>query len=419
MLTLAPWLLAMAVLLALSAFFSASEASLFSLRVSEQTRMRKGPAGERLAISLLDDADRLLSAILFCNLVVNITYFTLASIVSLRMEGVGESNPAIPVIFAGLSLLVMIFVCEMLPKAFGVVAARRISSWVSRPLSLVVRAVDPIMPSLRLVNSLSTRFLWPGFKAETYLDVGDLQRMIQLSTDNQELVDQEHAVLQNIVHLSDIRVDEWMRPRNQFVTFHPPVSLQDLRRKYPPSGYLLVTEEKSEEVASAVHLQGLIEITSQRIDFLCEPVLYLPWCATVADALERMRQKDREVCAVVNEFGETIGILTFEDILDTLFNYAPSRSKRILDQNPIHQINSEKWLVSGMTNLRQLSRRLQVELPASRSLTISGVIQESLHRIAESGDETDWGPFRLKVLEMPARGHMLVELTLKHREANA
>jgi putative hemolysin len=418
-LTLAPWLLAMAVLLALSAFFSASEAALFSLRISEQTRMRQGSAGERLAISLLGDADRLLSAILFCNLVVNITYFTLASIASLRMEGLGESNPAVPVIFAGVSLLVMIFVCEMLPKAFGVLAARRISSWVSWPLSLVVRGVDPIMPSLRLVNSLSTRFLWPGFKAETYLDVGDLQRMIQLSTDNQELVDQEQAVLQNIVHLSDIRVDEWMRPRNQFVTFRPPVSLEDIRQKYPPSGYLLVTEEKSEEVASAVHLQGLIEIKSDRIDFLCEPVIYLPWCATVADALERMRQKDREVCAVVNEFGETIGILTFEDILDTLFNYAPSRSKRILDQNPIHQINSEKWLVSGMTNLRQLSRRLQVEFPASRSLTISGVIQESLHRIAQSGDETDWGPFHLKVLEMPARGHMLVELTLQRREANS
>ena len=178
-----------------------------------------------------------------------------------------------------------------------------------------------------------------------------------------------------------------------------------------------MTEEQSEEVSAAVHLQGLTELSLERIDFLCEPVIYLPWCATVADALEQMRQKDREVCAVVNEFGETIGILTFEDILDTLFNYAPSRSKRILDQNPIHhQINSEKWLVSGMTNLRQLSRRLQVELPASRSLTVSGIIQESLHRIAQSGDATDWGPFRLRVLEMPARGHMLVELTLIGKE---
>ena len=88
-----------------------------------------------------------------------------------------------------------------------------------------------------------------------------------------------------------------MRPRNQFVTFKPPVSLQDLQSKYPPSGYLLVTEEQSEEVSAAVHLQGLTELSLERIDFLCEPVIYLPWCATVADALEQMRQKDREVCA--------------------------------------------------------------------------------------------------------------------------
>ena len=416
MLGLTPWLIAMVVLLALSAFFSASEAALFSLRTSERVRLPEGGAGERRAAQLLLDPDRLLSAILFCNLVVNISYFTIASIASLRLERSELHGQTWAVALAGGSLLVMIFASEMLPKALGVIAGRRVVGWVSLPLSLAVRLVDPVMPSLRLITKLSTRFLWPNFRPETYLDVSDLQTMIRLSTDNQELVDQEQAVLQNIVHLSDIRVDEWMRPRNQFVTFRPPVSVDDLRQRFPPSGYLLVTEDDSEEVAAALHLQSLWEVSTDRIDYLAEPVLYVPWCATVADALEQMKERDREVCAVVNEFGETIGILTFEDILDTLFSYAPSRSKRLLDQNPIHQIHSTKWLVAGMTNVRQLARRLDLALPRSRSLTVGGVIQESLQRIARPGDVADWGPLHLKVLEMPARGHMLIELTLVHRE---
>ena len=56
------------------------------------------------------------------------------------------------------------------------------------------------------------------------------------------LIEQERATLRNIVMLSDIRAEEWMRPRTQFVTFRPPVSLADLQGKMTPSGYLLITE---------------------------------------------------------------------------------------------------------------------------------------------------------------------------------
>ncbi len=77
------------------------------------------------------------------------------------------------------------------------------------------------------------------------------------------------------------------------------------------------------------------------------------------------------------------------------------------------------WLVAGVTPLRRLSRYLDLPLPASKNVTVGGVIQERLGKLAEEDDVCDWGPFRMKVLEAPQRGHMLIELKLLHRGGKA
>ena len=216
----------------------------------------------------------------------------------------------------------------MLPKSVGVLANRKLAGLLGAPLTIAVRMIDPIMPSLRFVNLLSRRMIWPGFKSEPYLEVSDLERAIALSTTDAKLVAQEQAALRNIVLLSEIRADEWMRPRTQFLTFRPPVSLAALNGRMTPSGYMLITEPDSEEVESAIHLKELFDVPRERLEHYAEPVIYVPWCATVADALQEMQRRNRQVAAVVNEYGETIGILTFEDVLDTVFSYSPSRSRR-------------------------------------------------------------------------------------------
>jgi putative hemolysin len=109
-------------------------------------------------------------------------------------------------------------------------------------------------------------------------------------------------------------------------------------------------------------------------------------------------------------------VLTVEDILDTIFAYQPSRSKLVLDRKPIHDLAPGKWLVAGITSLRRLERYLKMELPPSKSVTVAGVVQEEMQRLAAAGDRCRWGRFELHVLEAPQRGHILIELTLLERE---
>jgi CBS domain containing-hemolysin-like protein len=401
----------MALLIACSAFFSASEAAMFYLRPQDVRHLAVGNPSQRMAARLLDDPDRLLTAVLFWNLVTNIAYFTIVSVAGFQLGRDESYGQSATVAFGAVSLLLIIFFSEMLPKSLAVLSARRFAGWMGAPLAVAVRFADPIMPVLRFANVLSQRLVWPRFEPEPYLEVSDLERAIELSTSNKQLVKQEQAALRNIVLLSDIRVDEWMRPRTQFRVFRPPVSLADLGGEMTPSGYLLVTQPDSEEVAGAIHLKELSEVPQEHLEHHAEPVVHVPWCTTVADALQQMNQRRRQVAAVVNEYGETIGILTLEDILDTVFTYSPSRSRILLNLKPIHYIAPGVWMVAGVTSLRRLASDLKVGFPPSKSVTIAGVIQEKLGRLAEAGDAFDWGQFHIRVLEAPQRGHMLIELT--------
>lgn len=413
---LLPWLATMAVLMACSAFFSASEAALFYLQPRDRRAMRNGASGERAAIRLLTDPDRLLSTVLFWNLVINIAYFAIASICAIRLEEDPKMGQAAAVTFAMSSLLAIIFFSEMLPKSVAVLKPRMLASFLSIPLSVAVRLVAPLMPLLQSVNLISRRLLWPGFKPEPFMEVSDLERAIEHSGADAAVIKQEQAVLQNIVQLSTIRVEEWMRPRTQFVSYQPPVKLSDLQGTVPASGYLLVTEPNSREISKAIRLDNQYQLDEDNLDRFAEPVLYLPWCATVADALEKMSHRDKEVTVVVNEFGDTIGVLTIEDILETVFVYSPSRSERLLDMPPLQQLSDNQWRVAGIMSLRQLARRLEVSIPATFSVTVGGVIQESMQRLAEAGDQCEWGPFHFQVVEAAQRGTMLVEVRVIETE---
>jgi len=207
-----------------------------------------------------------------------------------------------------------------------------------------------------------------------------------------------------------------MRPRTRLRTFRPPVSLEDLEGQVPPSGYLLVTEPESDELAGAIALEDLSSVPTTGLEHYAQPVAYVPWCTTVAEALETIQRDRRRVAAAVNELGETIGILTLDDILETIFTRTASRSQRLLKRMPIRQVAPGVWQVTGMTSLRRLVRHFCVERPASKSVTVSGVIQETLEKLPDPGDECRWGPFHFKVIDVAHGGQLLVELTLPPAE---
>jgi putative hemolysin len=402
------YFIAMAVLVAASAFCSAAEAALFSLQPDDRRALRNGNAAQRTALELLRRPDRMLTAVLFWNLAFNFGFFVVGSQVQLDLQASDRDQQSYALMVG--SLIVMIVFGEMLPKTIGVLQARTLSSLLSLPLAAMVRVLDPVMPAFTTANNLLQRLLLPNFKRETYLEISDLERAIELSTADAQLAAKEQMALRNIVSLSELSAEELMRPRNQYPAFRPPVSLDDLHGELPPGGYLLVTEPDSDEIVRAVALKQLAAAPRQRLEQFARSVIYVPWCATVASVFDELRRQDRDVAAVVNEYGETIGIVTLDDVFETIFEEDSSRSARLLATESIKPVGDNRWLVTGITNLRRLQRHFDVPIEPAVSVTVGGLLQERLQRIPAVGDEVVWSGFRFLVVEADEGTPMKVEL---------
>lgn len=416
---LTPWLIAMVVLIGFSAFFSASEAAFFSLRTRDIIKLKKGSTNSRIAASLLDNPDQLLSAILFWNLVINVAYFSISSICMIRLETTDPPAPGTAAAFGFISLLTIIFFSEMIPKSVAVLISVPLSQLVAIPVSISYRIIAPVLPLFNMATQFSRRLVWPEFRTEKYIGTHDIERAIELSAQTPELISQEVTILDNIVQLSQIRVDEWMNPRNKLSIFQPPVRWDDVAKDPPAGGYVLIAESDTGEISHSIRVSDLIETSSEPLDDRGMPVVYLPWCASVSSALEKLQNTSRRVCVIVNEYGESIGMLSMDDIVDSVFHHSPSRVTRLLEKQPVVAIGPDQWTVSGLVSLRRLARILKTRFPATNAVTVSGLVQEELQEIPEIGDTFEWSGYQFVVGDLNEKGDLEVMVTLLQTEDDA
>lgn len=405
-------LAAMAALVAASAFFSGSEAALFSISRSDRGEMAGGSAADRRAATLLDRPERLLTAILFWNLVVNLTYYALTEVVSMRISKIDGVWPWASTIFTLGSLATVILLSEVLPKSLAVLQPRLISGLVSTPLAAAMRLVDPILPTLQSASDTAARLLLPKLDPEPYMELSDLERAVEFQSgetlQSESLLIQERQVLQRLVELADLTVAELMRPRRHCLVLRPPVALADLRGRTDGVGeYVLVTETDSDEIAGAIPIARLAMLPPDRLELRAEPLTVVPWCASGSATLDRLRDEGRRVAVVVNELGETIGIVPLERLLDTVLRDTTHADPHDAHGARLAQLeDDDAWEASGGTPLRRIAKRLGPwvdadeqtpttsqdvgdTLQAARSRTVGGLLQEHLERPPRLGDQVE------------------------------
>ncbi len=226
---------------------------------------------------------------------------------------------------------------------------------------------------------------------------------------------QEHIVLGNIISLSTITASEWMRPRKRLRALVPPITLDNLRGLEAIDEYVLVTDPRGDDIVGAIGLSELHELPAGDLQRAAKRVAVVPWCASLANVMESLQQTSTDVAAIVNEHGETIGVITLQDVWDAVFMPAPTRAERLLESDPIVQVGHNTMRVNGIINLSTLEKRLNIDLPESVHATIAGVVQEQLERLPMNQDRCTWGPLEIEVLEADAEAGL--SLLIKKRES--
>lgn len=387
----------MSVLILFSALFSGSEAALFSLQNRGRRQLARSGVGGRFAARLLEEPERLLSAILFWNLLINMTYFAITAIIGGRLDADPNAGPSVAVVFTVASLVGIIFFSEMLPKSVAVMAPLRFSIVVGPPMAMAVKVVDPILPTVRTLNLLARRLIWPSFEPEPEIDLADIERAIELGTDDAALIQRERVAMRGVVEMAETRVSEVMRPRAQLRFSSAPLERSLLIEGTPPGGYLLVTDPKVSKVTGVIAVRRLRPSQIDDLNSAEEPVIFVPWSARVSQVWDQLNAEDCSVAVIVNEFGEAIGALSADDILRRVL--APRKGRDEVDEASIQQLETDRYRVSGSASLRVLAKRLSIELPEEGIATVAGYIQRHNERLPREGDRAVLDRYELCVIE--------------------
>lgn len=413
--SVAIWLPGAIVMLALvtaSAFFSGSETALFYLSREDAEKMRTGNAGARLAIDLLARPDRLLTSILFWNLVVNLTYFAVGILVARRLINDGHEVAAGIVNVVG--VVAIIVFGEIVPKSLALVAGSKVASFGSVPLALATRLLDPVLPLMGRAAAAVRRVRYPAIEPESLLEPRDLDNAAKLFQPSSDLTIGRSRVFRNVLDLLDLTAEDLMWPRARFASLGKS-KLGGIDQQLLLAGDVVIALRPT-EATDLVTFVNRLPVDRTTVDLSkFQPLVYVPWSAPAPAATRPLVEAGCIAVGVVNEYGDVIGVVSADDALEPIVNPSASRARRLLQREPIVAIDEDRYRVEGMTLLRVVAERLglsedEVEEDAGDSRTVAGLIHDRLGRFAATGDEITWMDRLVTVVKASARGDVVVEI---------
>ena len=377
----------LALLIILSAFFSSSETALMSLnRYRLRHLARGGWRSARLATRLLERPDRILGVILLGNNFVNILAASLATVIALQLYGEG----AIGVASLVLTLVILIF-AEVAPKTLAALHPERIAFPASWPLAVLLRVLYPLVWMINAVANGLLRLLRvdPRVSENENLSREELRSVVNEAG---TLIPRRHQkMLLNILDLEKATVEDIMVPRNEIVGIDLTDDWDEIVAQLANTQHtrLPVFQDSIDDVQGILHLRRIIpDLTERRLtrDHLLaqvEPTYFIPEGTRLHTQLVNFQRQRRRVGMVVDEYGDIMGLVALEDILEEIvgeFTTDPAAHSRYL-----RPLDSGAYLAQGSISVRELNRALDWDLPTDGPKTLNGLILEQLEAIPEPG----------------------------------
>jgi len=415
-------IVAVLVLIALSAFFAATETALMSLnRYRLRHQAQAGNRSARLAEQLLARPDRLIGVILLGNTFANFAAAGLTAMVATRLWG----NAGFALATAAVSILMFIF-GDLAPKTYGAIHPERLAlpaAWIH---AFLARVLYPIVWVANLAANGFLKLLGvsPEQSASHSLSADELRTVV---AEAGAVIPRRHQnMLMNILDLEKISVDDIMIPRNEIAGVDAGADWDDILEtlRTSPHTRLPVYEGSIDNVIGILHLkkaaqamargeltkEELVEIARDR-----EPY-YVPSGATLTAQLLNFQRQRRRMALVVNEYGDIQGLVTLEDLLEEIvgeFTNDPGLLHR-----DIHRQADGSFVVNGGISVRVLNRKLGWNLPTQGPRTLNGLILEYLETIPDVGLSLKLGDYSVEILQTADNAVKAARMRVEPRAAS-
>jgi putative hemolysin len=383
-----PWYLgAIGVLFALSAVFSGSETALFSLTHVQRERLeeKKPRAGGRIS-RLLADPDRLLGTILLGNLLVNTTASACFTLAIIDWAGRAGRDPDPYLGVGGLVMTGLLLVFgEVGPK---VVANRQPEAFAAFAADFLAGVRLLLAPFSLALARLGRALLLRSPEADV-LSEDELHTMIRLGRERKVIVEREAEILYNLVGLERRTVSEVMTPRIDIVWIEAGSSVRQAIDTCRQSGFsrLPVAERTLDRVVGIAYAKDLVAVADQDrpVRSVCRSAYFIPEVKRLPALLEELRKKGSHVALTVDEFGQTAGLVTLEDVLEAIFGEITDEFDGA-EELPYARVDENTMLVDGDIDIATLSRLFRGAFRATGHDRLASLIHDRLGRLARPGD---------------------------------
>ena len=403
-------------LVLLSAFFSAAEISLVTLnRYRLRHQVEAGHRGARIAARLLERPDRLIGVILLGSNSINALFSAVTTVTVIRVWG--EKESAIGIATVIITLVVLIFT-DLAPKTLAALRPERIaypSAFVLRPLLKI------LYPLVWLINGMANGLLrLLGVRIQAGLaEKLSSEELKTLVMEAGVLMPETHQdMLIAILELEKVTVDDVMVPRGEIEGIDLDADWNEIAAKLGTSRYtrLPVYRGSLDDVVGVVHLRKVMRLMHSGgfnresfMPLIVEPY-FIPQGTPLSTALLNFRASKRRSALVVNEYGDILGLVTIEEILEEIVGDFTTPGMSLAEE--IQPQDDGSFLVHGSVTLRDLNRRLDWHLPTDGPKTLNGLITEYLEDLPEAGTSLRLDGYQVDVVR--TRGTAVQLARIRH-----
>jgi Mg2+/Co2+ transporter CorB len=413
------WLAALIVIfcLVMSAFFSAGETAFTAASRARMLALEKsGDVRAKLVNRLLELRERFIGAMLIGNNIVNIgvSAFTTSVLVAVfGHEGVIYATIV-------MSLLVIVF-AEVLPKTLAITASDKVSLFLARPVSVAVAILGPLALGIeRLVKLMLLPFGIRIGENEPILSAfEELRGQVDLLHKEGGVAKVERDMFGGLLDLEDLTVSEVMVHRTKMRTINADLTSEEIVREVLASPYtrLPLWRGSQENIIGVLHAKDLLraldavggDASKLKVEAIALETWFVPDTTSLRDQLKAFLAKKTHFALVVDEYGEVMGLVTLEDILEEIVGDIKDEHD-LLVQGVRPQADGSVN-VDGSVPIRDLNRAMDWDLPDDEATTIAGLVIHEARAIPDAGQAFTFHGFRFQVMRKSRNRITLLRVT--------
>ncbi len=400
------------ILLFCSAFFSAAETALSSLRRIHMGDAKKKNKKEVILLNLwLKNPNELLATLLFGK---TVSYLLLISITALLLEnyylsdlkGIFNRYVYMSVVFVIMGALMLIFT-EIIPRVYAKNNVFKLSAALIVPLNAARIVLRPFI----LIFIEISKFILKIFKVrleEKMFEITeeDIKIFVKEGTESGVIEEGEKEMIHSIFEFSDTTVKEILTPRTMVFALDMERTLGEVWDEILEQGFsrIPVYNETIDKIIGILHMKDLFKYNKERdsdirIKDLIKEAYFIPATKTLVELLEEFKRKQIHMAIIIDEYGGTLGIITIEDLLEEIVGEI--RDEFDQEEESIQQIRETIYDIRGDTLIEELNDELSINIPISEEYdTVSGYVQDELGKVAELYDQVKGNGFILKVMDI-------------------